>query len=74
MAKINNKDVKDLSTWDEKELRKLKIMAQNRLSSLTSHRSKSEVKEKHILSGYDLELLRELLISIQKAEKALKNS
>lgn len=74
MAKINNKDVKDLSTWDEKELRKLKIMAQNRLSSLTSHRSSSEVKEKHILSGYDLELLRELLIGIQKAEKALKNS
>lgn len=74
MAKINDKDVKDLTTWDEKELRKLKIMANNRLSSLTSHRSKSEVSEKHLLSGYDLDRLRELLIRIQKAEKVLKNS
>ena len=75
MAKINNKNIKDLSDWDEKELRKLKIMANNRLSSLTSFRAtKSEVSEKHLLSGYDLELLRNLLINIQKAEKSLKSA
>jgi hypothetical protein len=74
MAKINDKNIKDLSAWDEKELRKLKIMAQNRLSSLTSHRSSSAVKEKHLLSGYDLELLRELLININRAEKSLKTA
>ena len=73
MAKISDKNIKDLSKWDDKELRKLKIMANNKLSSLMSPRSKTEVSDKHLLSGYDLELLRELLINIQRAEKVLKS-
>ncbi len=72
MAKINKKNIKDLDAWDQKELRKLKIMAKNRLSSLTSHRSSTEVSEKHLLSGYDIQLLNELIINIQRAEKKLK--
>lgn len=73
MAKINKKNIKDLNAWDQKELRKLKIMAKNRLSSLTSHRSNSEVSEKHLLNGYDIQLLNNLLLDIQRAEKKLKS-
>jgi hypothetical protein len=72
MAKIGNKDIKDLSTWDLKELRKLKINVKNRLSSINSRvKSTKELPAKNMLAGKEAGELDELLLSIGRAEKAL---
>jgi hypothetical protein len=72
MAKIGNKDIKKLSTWDLKELRKLKINVKNRLSSLNSKvRSVKDLPAKNILAGKEIGELNELLLSIGRAEKVL---
>jgi hypothetical protein len=73
MAKITDKNIDELNTWNMKELRKLRIMCKNRLGAPKTN-SKSETNSKHILSGYDTGLIEELLVKIHRAEKKLANS
>ncbi len=70
MAKISDKDISNLSSWDLKELRKLKINAKNRISALSAN-SKKELNEKHILFGMETGELKELLLEIGRTEKKL---
>ena len=70
MAKIGNKDLQDLSSWDLKELRKLRIMLKNRISALELAPKKT-VAESHPLHNMDLGDCKELLLNVQRAEKKL---
>jgi hypothetical protein len=72
MANIKDKDLTDLSTWNMKELRKLKINIKNRLESLNSFRNSSkELQQNNILFGKESGELEGLLLGIKKAEKKL---
>lgn len=72
MANIKEKDLTDLSTWNMKELRKLKINIKNRLESLNSFRnSNKELQKNNILFGKESGELQALLTRIAKAEKQL---
>ena len=72
MANIKEKDLTDLSTWNMKELRKLKINIKNRLESLNSFRnSNKELQKNNILFGKESGELQTLLTNIAKAEKQL---
>jgi len=73
MAKINNKNINDLSDWNMKELRKLKINSKNRIQSLEMSQ-KSELSKSHILSGMDIGELKEIILKIHRAEKNLARS
>lgn len=70
MAKIGNKNIDNLKDWDMKELRKLKISANNRISSLQSN-PKKELGSNNVLSGMEVGELNELLTQIKRAEKEL---
>jgi hypothetical protein len=72
MAKIGDKDISKLGEWDAKELRKLKINANNRIEALSLN-AKAKMNEKHILAGMETGELKELLLDIRRAEKALLN-
>ncbi len=72
MANIKEKDLTYLSTWNMKELRKLKINIKNRLESLNSFRnSNKELQKNNILFGKESGELKTLLTNIDKAEKQL---
>jgi hypothetical protein len=72
MANIKDKDLSDFSTWNMKELRKLKINIKNRLESLNSFRNNSkELQKNNILFGKESGELQGLLTHIAKAEKKL---
>lgn len=71
MANIKEKDLSNLSTWNMKELRKLKISIKNRLESLNSYRSNKELQQSNILYGKESGELQGLLENIKKAEKKL---
>lgn len=73
MAKISDKDITDLTSWNAKELRKLRINAKNRIEALKL-RPKSELGSNHILAGMETGELDDLLIQIRRAEKALVQS
>lgn len=70
MANIKDKDINDLSSWNLKELRKLKIMSKNRISALETSSNK-DVSDSHPLKGRGIEEIQELILNIQRAEKAL---
>jgi hypothetical protein len=70
MANIKDKDINNLSDWNLKELRKLKIMSKNRISALELA-PKKEVANSHPLYGMGSEEIKELILQIQRAEKAL---
>lgn len=69
MANIKEKDLHNLESWNLKELRKLRITINNRLSSLETN-SKKELSASHILHGMDEEQLNQLLVAVKRAEKA----
>lgn len=71
MANLKDKDINDLSTWNMKELRKLKINANNRIESIKSVRSARELTKSHILYGMEVSELEELVLNIKRAEKKL---
>jgi hypothetical protein len=72
MANIRAKDITDLTTWDIKELRKLKITIKNRMSSLESFRKDvKELPDTHPLQGMELGDCKNLLESVLKAERDL---
>lgn len=70
MANIKDKDINALDDWNIKELRKLRIMIKNRISSLELA-PKKEVAKSHPLYGKDVESCKSLLLNVQRAEKAL---
>lgn len=70
MAKLKNKDITKLETWDMKELRKLRITIKNRISSLESN-SKKSLPNGHLLIGMGIKELDELLLNVRRAEKSL---
>lgn len=70
MAKLKDKDIKDLTSWDMKELRKLRISIKNRISSLESG-NKRELAKSHILFSLEIGDLENLLLDVKRAEKAL---
>lgn len=71
MANLKEKNIKNLTDWNMKELRKLKINANNRIGSIKSHRSNSELAKSHILYGLELGELEDLVLEIKRAEKKL---
>lgn len=73
MAKISDKDLNDLSAWNIKELRKLKINCNNRLSTLEIN-PKKQLSQNHLLNGKEAGELKEILVQIGKAEKKLLNA
>ncbi len=74
MANIRNKDINKLEEWNAKELRKLKITVNNRISSLEAGGKPKELPETHPLKNHDIDMCKELLDTIFKSEKNLKNS
>lgn len=72
MANLKTKNIKNLEEWNDKELRKLRITLNNRISSLKTGGKPKELPESHPLKGKDLEGCQELLESVQKAERILK--
>ncbi len=72
MANIRKKSIIDLSDWDIKELRKLRITIKNRLSSLESFRKDSkDLPDNHPLQGMEVAECKSLLENVMRAEKAL---
>jgi hypothetical protein len=71
MAKIKDKDIKKLEGWDQKELRKLRILINNRLGSLDSFRKTKELPNSHLLFGMEAGQCKELLANVLRAEKKL---
>lgn len=71
MAKIKGKDLNDLSSWNEKELRKLKINLNNRVQTLDQSVKAKELPESNPLSGLGIEECKKLLGEVFSAEKKL---
>lgn len=71
MADIKKKDIKALDTWNEKELRKLRIVIKNRLSAFESSSTPKELPEQNPLKSMEPEDLKELLENVLKAERNL---
>lgn len=74
MAKIKGKDLDNLSSWNEKELRKLKINLNNRMQTLQSSVKAKELPESNPLYGLGSEECKSLLDKVFKAEKILSKS
>ena len=73
MAKIGDKDINNLTDWNMKELRKLRISANNRIEKLKLS-PKSELDEKHMFYGMEVGELEELILEVHRAQKHLVNS
>lgn len=71
MANIKEKDINNLSTWNIKELRKLRINLKNRIESLSLGQKSKELQKSHPLLGKDLGDCKQLLEEVSKAERAL---
>lgn len=71
MAKIKGKDLNDLSSWNEKELRKLKINLNNRIQTLSLSVKAKELPESNPLYGLGSEECKSLLGKVFGAEKVL---
>jgi len=72
MANIRSKNIRDLSDWNEKELRKLKITTKNRLESFDMSSKPKELPENHPLKSFSKEDCNVLLQNIAHASKSLR--
>ena len=72
MANIRLKNIKELSSWNEKELRKLRMTVRNRISSFESASQAKELPEAHPLSGMSVTECNQLLDQIISTEKNLR--
>lgn len=70
MADIKLKNIRDLTAWNDKELRKLKITINNRISALESPTPK-DLKPNHPLLGMEITECKDLLSEVFRAEKKL---
>ncbi len=71
MANIRSKSIDKLEEWNQKELRKLRITINNRISSLEAGPKAKELPESHPLKNFDIEACKDLLSKVQKQEKSL---
>lgn len=71
MADIKKKPINDLSTWNSKELRKLKITINNRISAFETTQTPKELPANHPLFKKETEELKEMLQKVIKTEKDL---
>jgi hypothetical protein len=69
MADIKLKDISQLGSWNPKELRKLRMVINNRIGSLEKGAKPKELPENHPLAKLDVEQIKELLVKVHKAEK-----
>ena len=74
MAKLKGKDINDLSDWNEKELRKLRIMIKNRLNSIEFKPNAPDLPSGNPITGLGPSQLNKLLQDCLQAEAALKKS
>jgi hypothetical protein len=72
LANIRSKDIAQLSEWNEKELRKLRITINNRVSRLNAGGKTKPLPDGHPLQGFDLDQCKEKLEEVLKAERVLK--
>lgn len=70
MANIKDKNLNDLSDWNLKELRKLKINLKNRIESLKVN-EKKELQKSNPLAAFGIDECEDLLLKIKRAEKNL---
>lgn len=70
MATIKDKNLNDLSDWNLKELRKLKINIKNRIETLKVN-EKKELQKSNPLFGMGIDECEALLLEIKRAEKNL---
>lgn len=71
MANIKEKDVKDLSIWDKKALRKLRMTINNRISALSISKDSKELSKDHPLYELEVSGCKELLEKVVSAESKL---
>lgn len=69
MADIKQKDITQLGSWNPKELRKLRMVINNRIGALGSSNPK-DLPASHPLAGLDIDGVKELLAKVHKAEKS----
>ncbi len=74
MANLKTKDINKLETWNEKELRKLRITIKNRINALKESSKPKELSDNHPLYQLELGGCAELLDKVVKAEKILSRS
>lgn len=72
MANLKSKSWENLSDWNIKELRKLKISLKNRIDALSFGNNPKELRESNPLSGKTLGDCQNLLTNVLKAERNLK--
>ena len=72
MANLKLKDIFHLEDWNEKELRKLKMLVKNRLQSFDNSSKQTELKANHPLFQVDDDGCKSLLENILKAQRKLK--
>jgi len=73
MAKLKEKNMTQLQSWSSKELRKLKITLQNRISSLGKFANQKDLKESNLLFNKNEKECKELLEKVLRAEKKLSD-
>ena len=73
MANIKAKDINDLTDWNVKELRKLRITVKNRISALDLSKPK-DLPASHPLTGMQMGECKVLLDKIVQAERKLAKS
>ena len=74
MAVIKGKDLQDLSSWNDKELRKLKINLNNRIQTLEIKPKAKDLSESNPLYGFGIDECKSLLNNVTKAERELSKS
>jgi len=71
MANIKSKELNKLETWNAKELRKLRMTLNNRISSLETSPGQKELSKNHPLFELSDVECKELLKKVMKAELTL---
>lgn len=69
MANIKNKNLEDLSGWNAKELRKLRMLLKNRISTLEVSSKPKDLAASHPLAEMEIHDCRDLLVKVVRAEK-----
>ncbi|OFZ21534.1 MAG: hypothetical protein A2202_08905 [Bdellovibrionales bacterium RIFOXYA1_FULL_36_14] len=72
MANLKLKDISNLGEWNEKELRKLKMLVKNRIHSFENSAKQAELKKNHPLYKMDDFECKSLLENILTAQRKLK--
>lgn len=70
MADIKAKDITKLETWTPKELRKLRMVAKNRVAALQASGDPKDLPKTHPLHDMEVGEINDLLVKVHRAEKA----